>query len=100
MVAVGVVELGRAETDLDVGDARVVRSAADEGAILGANDGGVDVADRVAEEVGRELLVVCDGCVMAEGCEGALELRGHRVKKDGRGLLRGLQAWATAAQRR
>ena len=58
MVAVGVVELGIAKTDLDVGDANVVRRAADDGAVLGTNRNGAGVADRITEEVGRELLVI------------------------------------------
>jgi hypothetical protein len=80
MVAVGIVELGRAEADLDVGDAGVIGCAADEGAVLGADADGRGVANGVAEEVGRELFVVRNGSAVAKGGEGALQLGGHRVQ--------------------
>ena len=55
MVAVGVVEVRRAEADLHVGDADMIFRAADESAVLGANQDGVGIADGVTEEVGRKL---------------------------------------------
>ena len=88
MRAVGVVELGIAEADLHVGDADVVGGTIDKRSILRLNREGAGIADRVAEEVGRKLLVRVrtGGALPAERREGALQLGGHRVQESGGGL--------------
>ena len=79
MVAVRIVEPGFAETDLHVGDADVIGRAADDGSILRADGDGAGVADRVAEEVGRQLIFVGHPSGFAERCEGSLEFGSHGV---------------------
>ena len=83
MAAMGVVERGRADANLDVRGADMVCIGTDDGAKLGSDGDHVSVCDGVAEEIRRELLFVA---LLAEGNESAMELVTHRVKQDGRAL--------------
>lgn len=83
MGAMSIVELGVAEADFNIGYAGVVGGAVDDRTVLGANGNGVGIADRIAEEVGRRLLVISLG---AEGSKGAMQLGGHGVEENGGGL--------------
>ena len=86
VVAVGVVELGRAEADLDIGGARVVGGAGEQGAVLRLDGGRLGISDGIAEEVGRNLVLIA---LAAELGEGAVQLGVHDVEKDGGGRLLG-----------
>ena len=89
MRAVGVVELGIANAHLHVGHALAARGAVGQRAVLRANRDEAGVADRVAEEVGRQLLVVARSAAgLPSDGEGAMQLGGHGVEEHGRGLLR------------
>ena len=89
VVAVRVIELGVAEADLDIGDAKVVAGVLDNATKLGPEVDNGGVADRVAEEVRRKELVGgwLVGAGTAQRSEGAMQLGGHDVQQN-RGLCR------------
>ena len=68
MRAVGVVELGIADAHLHVGHAGAARGTFGQRSVLRANGDKAGIRDRVAEEVGRQLLAVGDGDTC--GCDG------------------------------
>ncbi len=84
MGSMRVVELGIAEAHLDIGHAHPAGRAVDHRSILGANGHHVGIADGVAEKVGGRLLVIVGAALPAQGREGAVQFRGHRVQQDGR----------------
>ena len=93
MVTVRVIEFGIAQPHLHVGHAHMVGRTAHQRAILRVNSHKTGVADRVAEEVGRQLLVVT---LFAQRGKGAMQLGSHGIQEDR--LLRAGCQWQGQGQ--
>ena len=83
MGSVGVVQLGIAESHLHIGHANVVDGTVDHRAVLGANRDLAGIADRIAQKVGRQLLVGLrlSGRLSAKRGEGAMQFGGHGIEQ-------------------
>jgi len=84
--AMRVVQLGVAQAHLHVCLANMVGRVVDHRAVLRANSQIAGIADGVAEEVGRKLLVIS---AFPQRCKGSVQLSGHRIQQNRRRRLLG-----------
>ena len=79
MVAMRVIELRAAQTNLDIGHASVIGDARNQCAVLGLDGYRAGIGNRVAEEIRRKLVVLAG--IMTQRGESAIQLRGHGAEK-------------------
>ncbi len=86
MRAVGVVELGIAQPHLYIRHTLMACRAVDQRAELRANRDCLGIGHRIAQKVGRQLLVIP---LLAQRGKGAMQLGSHGIHQNRRSLLLG-----------